>query len=45
MPPVPEVGRDPATVERTVSIAVDPSGQREFPKHWYLQEDLRPLAP
>lgn len=40
-----EVGRDPATVERTVSIAVDPSGRREFPQHWYLQDDLREARP
>lgn len=35
-----EVGRDPATVERTVSVSIDPSGRREFPKHWYLQDAL-----
>ena len=42
-----DVGRDPATLERTVSISVDPSGRREFPKHWYLEGDLgsaRPLT-
>jgi alkanesulfonate monooxygenase SsuD/methylene tetrahydromethanopterin reductase-like flavin-dependent oxidoreductase (luciferase family) len=42
-----EVGRDPATVERTVSISVDPSGRREFPQHWYLEvvlQDARPLT-
>jgi alkanesulfonate monooxygenase SsuD/methylene tetrahydromethanopterin reductase-like flavin-dependent oxidoreductase (luciferase family) len=40
-----EVGRDPATLERTVSISVDPSGQREFPKHWYLEGDLSGALP
>ena len=40
-----DVGRDPATVERTVSISVDPSGQREFPKHWYLESDLSGALP
>ena len=40
-----EVGRDPATLERTVSISVDPSGQREFPRHWYLQDDLAAARP
>jgi alkanesulfonate monooxygenase SsuD/methylene tetrahydromethanopterin reductase-like flavin-dependent oxidoreductase (luciferase family) len=42
-----EVGRDPGTLEHTVSISVDPSGKREFPEHWYLQDDLsaaRPLS-
>ena len=42
-----DVGRDPATVERTISISVDPSGRREFPKHWYIEGDLsgaRPLT-
>ncbi|MDP9363635.1 MAG: LLM class flavin-dependent oxidoreductase [Chloroflexota bacterium] len=42
-----EVGRDPAAVERTISISIDPSGRREFPEHWYLQGDLgaaRPLT-
>jgi alkanesulfonate monooxygenase SsuD/methylene tetrahydromethanopterin reductase-like flavin-dependent oxidoreductase (luciferase family) len=28
-----------------VSIAVDPSGAREFPKHWYLEGDLRDARP
>ena len=40
-----EVGRDPATLERTVSISVDPSGQREFPRHWYLADDLEAARP
>ena len=40
-----EVGRDPATVERTVSISVDPSGRREFPEHWYLEGDLATARP
>ncbi len=40
-----EVGRDPATVERTISISIDPSGRREFPEHWYLQDDLRAARP
>ena len=40
-----EVGRDPATVERTVSISVDPSGRREFPEHWYLEDDLATARP
>jgi alkanesulfonate monooxygenase SsuD/methylene tetrahydromethanopterin reductase-like flavin-dependent oxidoreductase (luciferase family) len=40
-----EVGRDPSTVERTISISVDPSGRREFPEHWYLQGDLRDALP
>ena len=40
-----EVGRDPAAVERTVSISVDPSGRREFPRHWYLQGDLQNARP
>ena len=40
-----DVGRDPATVERTISISVDPSGRREFPEHWYLQDDLRAARP
>ncbi len=35
-----EVGRDPATVERTISISVDPSGRREFPLHWSLLGDM-----
>ena len=39
------VGRDPATVERTVSISVDPSGRREFPRHWYLDDDLEAARP
>jgi alkanesulfonate monooxygenase SsuD/methylene tetrahydromethanopterin reductase-like flavin-dependent oxidoreductase (luciferase family) len=39
------VGRDPATLERTVSISVDPSGRREFPRHWYLQDDLEAARP
>jgi len=39
------VGRDPATLERTVSISVDPSGQREFPRHWYLDDDLQAARP
>ena len=33
------------TVERTVSISVDPSGRREFPQHWYLQDDLQDARP
>ena len=40
-----EVGRDPATVERTVSISVDPSGRREFPRHWYLDDELEAARP
>jgi alkanesulfonate monooxygenase SsuD/methylene tetrahydromethanopterin reductase-like flavin-dependent oxidoreductase (luciferase family) len=40
-----EVGRDPAAVERTVSVAVDPSGRREFPRHWYLEGDLAGAQP
>lgn len=40
-----DVGRDPATVERTISISVDPSGRREWPKHWYLQGDLSDARP
>ena len=40
-----DVGRDPATLERTISISVDPSGRREFPEHWYLQDDLSAAIP
>jgi len=40
-----EVGRDPSTVERTVSISVDPTGRREFPEHWYLDDDLEAARP
>ncbi|MDF2760446.1 MAG: putative F420-dependent oxidoreductase, partial [Thermomicrobiales bacterium] len=40
-----EVGRDPVTLERTVSISVDPSGRREFPQHWYLADDLEAARP
>jgi alkanesulfonate monooxygenase SsuD/methylene tetrahydromethanopterin reductase-like flavin-dependent oxidoreductase (luciferase family) len=40
-----DVGRDPATVERTISISIDPSGRREFPEHWYLQDDLSAALP
>jgi alkanesulfonate monooxygenase SsuD/methylene tetrahydromethanopterin reductase-like flavin-dependent oxidoreductase (luciferase family) len=40
-----EVGRDPGTLEHTVSISVDPSGKREFPEHWYLQDDLNAARP
>ena len=40
-----EVGRDPATVERTISISIDPSGRREFPQHWYLEGDLSGASP
>ena len=42
-----EIGRDPATLERTVSVSVDPTGKRDFPKHWYIQKDqdeTRPLT-
>ena len=31
--------------ERTVSISVDPSGEREFPQHWYLGDDLQAARP
>ena len=40
-----DVGRDPATVERTVSISIDPSGRREFPAHWHLLLDMSPARP
>ena len=30
---------------RKISISVDPSGRREFPEHWYLQDDLRDARP
>ncbi len=40
-----EVGRDPSTVERTVSISVDPSGRRDFPRHWYLEGNLEGARP
>ncbi len=40
-----EVGRDPSMVERTVSISVDPSGRRDFPRHWYLEGDLEAARP
>ena len=40
-----EVGRDPSTLERTVSISVDPSGRRDFPRHWYLEGDLEAARP
>jgi alkanesulfonate monooxygenase SsuD/methylene tetrahydromethanopterin reductase-like flavin-dependent oxidoreductase (luciferase family) len=40
-----DVGRDPASVERTVSISVDPSGERDFPRHWYIQDDLKDAVP
>jgi hypothetical protein len=40
-----QVGRDPATVERTVSISVDPSGKRDFPRHWHLLNDLTKIVP
>jgi alkanesulfonate monooxygenase SsuD/methylene tetrahydromethanopterin reductase-like flavin-dependent oxidoreductase (luciferase family) len=36
------VSRDPATLEPTVSISVDPSGQREFPPHRRLGGRLSP---
>jgi alkanesulfonate monooxygenase SsuD/methylene tetrahydromethanopterin reductase-like flavin-dependent oxidoreductase (luciferase family) len=42
-----ELGRDPESLERTVSVSVDPTGQRDFPKHWYIQNDqsaTRPLT-
>jgi len=35
-----EVGRDPATLERTISMSIDPTGQRDFPLHWSLLGDL-----
>ncbi|CAA9579826.1 MAG: hypothetical protein AVDCRST_MAG49-4665 [uncultured Thermomicrobiales bacterium] len=40
-----DVGRDPASVERTVSISVDPSGGRDFPLHWSLLGDLNLALP
>jgi hypothetical protein len=40
-----EAARDPSTVERTVSISVDPSGRRQFPEHLYLQGDLTTARP
>ena len=40
-----DVGRDPATVERTISISVDPSGRREWPKHWHINDDLSEARP
>lgn len=42
-----EVGRDTESLERTVSVSVDPTGNRDFPKHWYIQNDqsaTRPLT-
>jgi len=40
-----DIGRDPATLERTVSISIDPSGRRQFPRHWYLADDLAAARP
>lgn len=39
------VGRDPSTLERTISISVDPTGTRDFPKHWHLLSDVSKTKP
>ncbi len=40
-----QVGRDPGEVERTVSISIDPTGERDFPRHWHLLNDLSKTFP
>jgi hypothetical protein len=40
-----QVGRNPETVERTISISVDPTGTRDFPRHWHLLNDLTKIFP
>ena len=40
-----DVGRDPASVERTISIGIDPSGRREFPAHWHLLGNMDAAHP
>ncbi len=40
-----QVGRDPETVERTISISIDPTGGRDFPLHWSLLNDLTKAFP
>ncbi|MEZ4564323.1 MAG: hypothetical protein R2853_16455 [Thermomicrobiales bacterium] len=40
-----QVGRDPEAVERTISISVDPTGTRDFPRHWHLLNDLTKAHP
>ncbi|MFT4040237.1 MAG: LLM class flavin-dependent oxidoreductase [Thermomicrobiales bacterium] len=39
------VGRNPDEVERTISISIDPTGERDFPRHWSLLNDLTKAFP